>query len=365
MGIGKKPRGRRGGAHTRKRITVHTSRRLNKTCTRSVTQSNLVPIPRQGQTCPALPSFFLTNTQSMNNKFEDFECVIKQNEADVVAVCETWFKNLPDDISLVGGYRCYRNDRYHAKKTKGGGVAVFVREYIKSELASDIRVPSELEVIWIKITVPTYKFDIYIGCVYFPCKCKLETQLQEHLVNTIDSLRSEKNASIIILGDFNEFDTSLVECHANMSQLVTFPTRKDAILDKIVTDIHSFYQDPVKLPAIGKSDHCCVVLHPNKQVQKPKAVRSYVRPITDSSIRSFGQWITLEKWEAIYAVESADEKASVLEELLLEKFHTHFPEKCVKQREDDKPWLTESIKRLINQPQKAYYMCGNMDIYKQ
>ena len=80
--------------------------------------------------------------------------------------------------------------------------------------------------------------------------------------------------------------------------------------------------------------------------------------------RSFSQWITSGKWDEVYAVECAEEKAAVFEDLLSEKFQTHFPEKSVKHREDDKPWLTESIKNLVNQRQKAF-TSGDMDTHVQ
>ena len=90
---------------------------------------------------------------------------------------------------------------------------------------------------------------------------------------------------------------------------LSFPTRENAILDKIMTDISSFYYKPSKIPHLGKSDHYCVLLPLNLQLLAPKAYRKSVRPITDSGKCSFGQWITCEGWEEVYTTEGAEEKA--------------------------------------------------------
>ena len=67
----------------------------------------------------------------------------------------------------------------------------------------------------------------------------------------------------MIMGDFNDFDTKVVQQHANSKQVVQFPTRKNKTLDKIMTDISSFCGEPFKLSPLGKSDHCCVGLPSN------------------------------------------------------------------------------------------------------
>ena len=101
-------------------------------------------------------------------------------------------KIIPDDLSLLSGFKCYRRDRNDPLKTKGCGVAIFVCDHIKSEITIEIEVPDELEVYWVKTILPTYKYDIYVASVYFPPKCKLDSLLQYHLLTTIDNLRSPK-----------------------------------------------------------------------------------------------------------------------------------------------------------------------------
>ena len=92
-----------------------------------------------------------------------------------------------------------------------------------------------------------------------------------------------------------------------------------------MTDISSFYCEASKIPPLGKSDHCCVLLPPNLQLPAPKAYRKSVRPITDSANCSFGQWITCEGWEEVYTTEGAEEKEVKFEQMLLENMNCTSP----------------------------------------
>ena len=88
-----------------------------------------------------------------------------------------------------------------------------------------------------------------------------------------------------------------------------------------------------------------------------------VRPLTDSAKRAFGQWIVSEDWNEIYTTEMADDKASKFEQILFDQYEMHFPEKSVKCRQEDKPWITAKLKRMIKARDEAF-RGGNDDKYK-
>ena len=88
-----------------------------------------------------------------------------------------------------------------------------------------------------------------------------------------------------------------------------------------------------------------------------------MRPLTDSAKRAFGQWITSEDWNEIYTIEKAVDKATKLEQMLLDRYEMHFPEKTVKCRREDKPWITEKLKRMIKARDKAYNRSDNSERY--
>ena len=87
-----------------------------------------------------------------------------------------------------------------------------------------------------------------------------------------------------------------------LRQIVTQPTHQQKILDVILTNMHQFYGTPVILPAVELdnpldgvlSDHKVPLALPIKFAGENKS-RDYVtrtfRPLPDSGIRLFGQWI--------------------------------------------------------------------------
>ena len=62
-----------------------------------------------------------------------------------------------------------------------------------------------------------------------------------------------------MLGDFNQLPDSQLRNYP-LKQIVTGPTRGQALLDKIYTNISNWFDSPVVLPAVIKSDHDSVLL---------------------------------------------------------------------------------------------------------
>ena len=96
-----------------------------------------------------LPTFFMTNAQSLGNKFEDIEVVFEQNSVDVGVVTVSWFSNnMPENQLDINNYNLFSK---HRKEKGGGGVAIYVKEDIPASHIDSIIVPSELECLWVKI----------------------------------------------------------------------------------------------------------------------------------------------------------------------------------------------------------------------
>jgi hypothetical protein len=71
-------------------------------------------------------------------------------------------------------------------------------------------------------------------------------------------------AGVIVMGDFNQFDTKRLCRNSSLKQIVKKPTRGKATLDLILTNIKRWYKDPDILPAIGQSDHISIMLSTGK-----------------------------------------------------------------------------------------------------
>ena len=62
-----------------------------------------------------------TNSRSLCNKIDEFEQTLAVEEADIVAVTETWFKT--DQELMIPGFQGFYSSR---KKCRGGGVAIII-----------------------------------------------------------------------------------------------------------------------------------------------------------------------------------------------------------------------------------------------
>jgi len=70
---------------------------------------------------------------------------------------------------------------------------------------------------------------------------------------------SRWQAVVIVLGDFNRLrDVALISYP--LKHVVKAPTRKASVLDKIYTNLQDWYDQPVVLPNIGRSDHRAVLM---------------------------------------------------------------------------------------------------------
>ena len=108
----------------------------------------------------------------------------------------------------------------------------------------------------------------------------------------------------------------------------------EAILDPIITSLGAYYQTAQCLPPLdpdpesnGKSsDHRIVVIRPissinNKSSRYTRTIK--VRPITQSGMNQMGNWMMKKNWSEIYQVDSAHEKAQILQTLLVQKFEVN------------------------------------------
>ena len=183
-------------------------------------------------------------------------------------------------------------------------------------------------------------------------------------MDTADSfLVKHPDAGLIITGDFNRMCTKSISRKLGVKQLVKFPTRADAILDLILTNMQDFYNEPTQLPPIGRSDHNSIILTSNDSVAlKGINTTVYRRRISGINLSQVSNWLTKEKWNAVYYNPSVEEKTSIFYDKVLTCLDTIMPIKPCRINTSDKPWMTSHIKSLICKRQRAW-KCGNALLY--
>ncbi|XP_071508353.1 uncharacterized protein [Diadema antillarum] len=228
--------------------------------------------------------------------------------------------------------------------------------------------PPSLEIVWVKLKSSSdtaWRHDIVVGVVYFPPRCPYGDEMCDHIVDVVDLVRALSNSTtLLIAGDFNDLDTQPIELHTLLRQVVLEPTRGNSILDKIFTDMGSDYREPTTCAPLGKSDHLIVSLQPLTRQAPRQNVNFSVRPHRDSSVRSFGQWITHANWSDVDEQPDASLQAERLQEILTARYHSHFDEVSIKRRVNDKVWMNNRIRRLIT-TRNDHHDRGDMQSYKQ
>jgi len=209
------------------------------------------------------PTVFNANIRGgFRKKIDELRDVLHQNFVDIACITETWLNQFIDDYQThIPGYRTFRRDRSDGRQ--GGGVAILARKGLTCAILN-IPKSTKQETLWLLCREPCMsrvQTHILIGCVYFPPNANAE-RMNGHLLSILNAVRRKRpNLPILLVGDFNRLcDHRLLSC--SLKQIVKYPTRGLAVLDKIYTNVSDWFSDPINLPAVGNSDHCSVLLRP-------------------------------------------------------------------------------------------------------
>ncbi|XP_078663226.1 uncharacterized protein LOC144906632 [Branchiostoma floridae x Branchiostoma belcheri] len=232
-----------------------------------------------------------------------------------------------------------------------------------------------LEVIWLQLrpewlprTIPV----IMLGLVYHP-PCKNNKQgvdeMITHLVTTVDSIHNHQpQAGILICGDLNGLPLRRLQtAHPTLRQVVKQPTRGSAILDVVITNISQHYCTPRVIPPVGSSDHSCVVLQPEKplQLQSKHSVKCLHRVVTNTRKVDFALALARTEWTAVTDAPSVERKVSTFYSIISALIERYFPVRVKTVPKNNKPWMTDRVKRAIVQRQTEFQRHGKSPTWRR
>ena len=261
-----------------------------------------------------------------------------------------------------------------ARMTKRGGGAAIVVNLEKFTLEKiEVGNPDKLEVVWglirPKITVNEGSIrEIICAAFYSPPKSRKNPLLLDHLISTTHFLLTKfPKAGVILGGDKNNLNLApLLNGIPRLRQIVSKNTYKFKILDVLLTNMHQAYAEPYIASAVpaddprhgSPSDHNTPVACPlttNQSTNTREFITKVSRPLPESGIREFGQWITGEDWTSIPVVANPTEQVTEFEKLVQEKLDRILPQKSVKIFLNfDKPFITSDLKKLDRQVKREY-----------
>ena len=94
------------------------------------------------------------NARSIVNKQNELELHVRDEDLDIIGrpITETWLNDKISDEELsIKGYTLFRNDRNDNIKTRGGGVALYVRIELNPVCKTDLKELNFPESIWCSI----------------------------------------------------------------------------------------------------------------------------------------------------------------------------------------------------------------------
>ena len=318
------------------------------------------------RTKAAIPTFLVCNVRSLAPKIDELECVINQNDVDLVCVSETWLSDeIPDSAISMRDFILFRKDR----TTRGGGVAAYINSAIPCKRLAALDLSGSItETLWLQlrpVRLPRPVSSLFIGIVYHPPQATANdnNKLYDHIQKTVDLyLLDHPDSLVCIVGDFNPNSTNILPASfkrgCGLTQTVKILTRDTGTLDWCLTNQPKMLSTPKQLPKIGSSDHYCFLVQ-----QGPPRAKSSKRTVTrcdtrDSRIRKFGQWITSFSWHEIYSAISCKGKFERFHRTLAGAIDRFMPARVHSLHSTDKPWMTTKIKAWITKRQKCLASYG-------
>jgi hypothetical protein len=309
------------------------------------------------------------NFQSLKLKGRFLESLIETAEPDIIIGSETW---LTDDISseeLISNsmnYDVYRRDRL---TDAHGGVLIAAR---KELMLSDVVKSKSLELISGKIKLKNKK-QVIIAAYYRPPKRTEESYLSTTQEEFANIRLTNKNAIIIIAGDFNLPDIDWptgeivgsqypkrvnltffnIISDNNLEQQVDFPTRKDNILDIVLTGHPAFKLRCKPLPSIGNSDHDIVLYDTFLAAVRQKPIRRKIYLWKSAKMETIKTDIKTFDAKDKSSMAGVEAKWAAFKDMLLNSIEKNVPSKFTQGRHS-LPWMTGKIKRAIKRKQKAH-----------
>ncbi len=100
------------------------------------------------------------------------------------------------------------------------------------------------------------------------------------------------------------------------------------------------------------------------QPKKNATRKLRVKPLRPGAVLAFGEFLEKCNWSSLLSITDVNNKVDAFLKFTHDSIDSFFPTKTVKIHEEDKPFITGKIKKLISKRNKAY-KSGNTALYKR
>ena len=132
------------------------------------------------------------------HKIDELKQLVTLHEYDIISVTETWATvDIKDAELSIDGYSMYRMDR---KVTRGGGVVLYIKENLRSNIDNKMMSEQFQDSVW--CSVKTNEKTLLIGVCYRSPQSSKENNMK--LLSVMDKPVTQSGyGRILIMGDFN------------------------------------------------------------------------------------------------------------------------------------------------------------------
>jgi len=288
------------------------------------------------------------NIRGLQANFENLCAVIDNHNIDILTLSETHLYNdEPQDLVSISGYELITRNRTSGK---GGGVCIYIKEGIIWERREDLE-SKNIENIWVEIFFKN-SHSFLICCIYRPPDTS--KYLPKTFNNDFDVMLQSLTKEAIVMGDCNvnyaksndnrEFKSIL--SLNGFKQLVNEPTRTTHLTSTII-DIIATNKENIKETKVIPSSFLRKLNH---RKFAPKTIRC--RDYSKYNPEIMKQHLHDADWSSVYETTNVNDSIKAFNEILETNFNEQAPiiEKKVKGRPC--PWLTEPLKRAMNERDK-------------
>ena len=290
---------------------------------------------------------------------------------DVICITETWLNEGRFIENHFTDYNKFYSKR-PANQAFGGGCAIFVKKIFHCIELSNLSCNLEhIECIFIELTYLMKKLTI--GCCY-------RKPVPSNASNFIDDLsfkisQISSSTPILLAGDFN-FNLLRIDDDRDASTFldamlslglintITHPTRECnnsiSLIDNIfisnsLSHISGIFDWDI-------SDHYAIFAFiRNIFTMHTEAINISYRLINETTLSNFRNAISIVDFSDILQSENIDLAISMLDSIIMEHYDQHCPiiTKKISKKDREKPWITNSLKRLITTRHSYYRLFKN------
>lgn len=306
----------------------------------------------------------LANVMSLVPKLDEVQEFVHRNNICLAFITETWLKeSISESVVNIHGFTILRKDRV---TNSHGGVCVYIKdENIKYRVLEELSCCQDHEILWLHLRptrLPRGVSCIIAAVVYHPPGAD-DNSIREHLFHSLGLAESKfPNCGIIVAGDFNRLNVTLIKKHFRLKQIIKSPTRKDVILDLVLTNLKDYYDTPQSLPPLGLSHHNTIMVSPKERTVKSNSRSiAYKRDSRPSCKAAMGRYLCSLDWPLLFnSLETCEDLTNVFQEVIQTGLDLLMPLRRIRTIPADAPWMSQKLKSLIRRRQETFCKNGTL-----